>query len=365
MPKGQYQDRGFATRQVFDIDISRVVTEYQAQILEDENGKRFVAPFPEGVSKAVQYGNQLKAHAVYLSQHQLLPYKRIQQYFCDQLQIPLSEGLLYNFNVSAFMQLHEFEQRCKDQLAQAQVAHADETGININGKRHWLHCTSNEAWTHYYPHGKRGTLAMNEIGILPRFKGVFCHDHWTPYYRFETLHSLCNAHHLRGLRYAWEQDQQTWANQMGQFLRDLNKVVDEAGGVLGDAIADKYRQDYRKILRAAENECPPPEQPPGKPKRGRLKRSNSRNLLERLLEYEDDVLRVMSNQLVPFTNNRGENDIRMVTVQQKISGCFRSMTGAQMSYRIRGYLSTCRKQNISASVAMQHVFEGTMPEFQE
>lgn len=143
LPKGKYRQVGVETRQVFDIDISRVVTEYQAQIFEDDQGNRFVAPFPDGVTKAAQYGNPLKAHAVYLSQHQLLPYKRIQEYFADQCQIPLSEGSLYNFNTQAFVQLADFEQISKDQLAQTRLAHADETGININGKRHWLHCASN------------------------------------------------------------------------------------------------------------------------------------------------------------------------------------------------------------------------------
>jgi transposase len=137
--------------------------------------------------------------------------------------------------------LLEFEQRSKDQLAKAKVAHADETGININGKRHWLHCTSNETWTHYYPHANRGTLAMDEIGILPRFKGILCHDHWKPYYRFNFEHSLCNAHHLRELTCAWEQDQQAWAKQMDQFLRDLNRVVDEADGVLNKDMSEQCR----------------------------------------------------------------------------------------------------------------------------
>ena len=105
LPKGDYKEVGFETRQVFDIDISRLVTEYQAQILENDQGKRFTAPFPKGVTKAVQYGNQLKAHAVYLSQYQLLPYKRIQEYFTDQLQMPLSEGSLYSFNQRAYTQL--------------------------------------------------------------------------------------------------------------------------------------------------------------------------------------------------------------------------------------------------------------------
>jgi transposase len=365
LPKGQYKEVGFETRQVFDIDISRLVTEYQAQVLENTQGKRFTAPFPKGVTKAVQYGNQLKAHAVYLSQYQLLPYKRIQEYFTDQLHMPLSEGSLYNFNQQAYTQLAGFEQTSKDHLAQADVDHADETGININGKRHWLHCTSNNAWTHYFPHQKRGKEAMDEINILPRFQGILCHDHWKPYYRYAFVHALCNAHHLRELTRAWEQDKQQWAREMETLLREINQAVDQAGGSLNPDKAGEFRKRYRLLLKKAEGECPPPKKPAGKPKRGRLKRSKARNLLERLVNYEDDVLRFMENPLVPFTNNRGENDIRMTKVQQKISGCFRSMTGAKMFCRIRGYLSTCRKQGLSATDAMGMVFKGELPGFSQ
>ncbi len=361
LPKGHYQEQGFESRQVFDIDISRLVTEYRAQVLVDDSGKRFIAPFPEGVSRAVQYGQQLKAHAVYLSQYQLLPYKRIQEYFNDQLQMPISEGSLYNFNQTAYAQLAKFEQLSKDQLAQAKLAHADETGININGKLQWLHCASNQAWTHYYPHQKRGTEAIDEIGILPRFKGILCHDHWKPYYRYDCDHALCNAHHLRELTRAWEQDKQRWAKEMGKLLTNINKVVNDVGGVLSRDQAEHYRLLYRQLIEKAQLECPPPKKPPGKPKRGRLKRSKARNLLERLINYEDDVLRFMLNPLVPFTNNCGERDIRMTKVHQKISGCFRSLDGARIFCRVRGYLSTCQKQGISAADALRLLFEGRLP----
>ncbi|MFT7675029.1 MAG: transposase [Gammaproteobacteria bacterium] len=169
------------------------MTEYQAEVLENAQGQRFVAQFPEGVTKAVQYGTQIKAHAVYLSQHQLLPYNRIQTYFSDQCQIPISEGTLFNFNLQAFKQLADFEQLSKDQLSQASIAHADETGININGKRHWLHCASNASWTHFYPHQKRGTEAMNDIGILPRYQGILCHDHWTGFCSCKTCISTIHG----------------------------------------------------------------------------------------------------------------------------------------------------------------------------
>lgn len=363
LPKGNYTEAGFETRQVFDIDISRLVTEYQAQVLENDQGKRFMASFPEGVTKAAQYGNQLKAHAVYLSQYQLLPYKRIREYFSDQLHMPLSEGSLYNFNLQAYLKLADFEQVSKDRLARADVNHADETGININGKRHWLHCTSNNKWTHFFPHQKRGKEAMDAIGILPRFNGILVHDHWKPYYRYEFVHALCNAHHLRELERAYGQDKQQWAKQMGALLNEINTTVDNAGGVLPHKEAEIMRKRYRDLLKEAERECPPPKPLPGKPKRGRLKRSKARNLLERLINYEEDVLRFMVNQQVPFTNNLGENDIRMTKVQQKISGCFRSQKGAEIFCRVRGYLSTCRKQGVSATQAMMLVFDEKMPDF--
>ena len=364
LPKGQYDEIGFETRQVFDIYVSEVITEYQAQILQDQNGKQFVAPFPDGVTKAVQYGNTLKAHAVYMSQYQLLPYKRIEEYFSDQLEIPVSQGSIFNFNKEAYEKLSDFEEITKEKLATSAVANADETGINIESKRHWLHCVSNESWTHFYPHEKRGTEAMDAIGIIPKFKGVLCHDHWKPYYRYDDcLHSLCNAHHLRELTRAHEQDKQEWAGNMQTFLEAVNKATHNAGGKLNKRDADQYRQQYRDLLKTAEIECPAPDESQRKRKRGRLKRSKARNLLERLINYENDVLRFMDNLNVPFTNNRGENDIRMTKVQQKISGCFRSMDGAKIFRCVRGYLSTCRKQGVASSDALKLLYEGKLPNF--
>jgi transposase len=363
LPKANYQHAGFETRQVFDIDISRIVTEYQAEIVEDEKGNRFVASFPNGVTKAAQYGDGIKAHSVYMSQFQLLPYNRIQDYFADQLQIPISEGSIFNFNKEAFELLADFEILAKNELAVAQVAHADETGINIGGKRHWLHGLSNDQWTYYHPHEKRGTQAMNDMGILPRFEGVLCHDHWKPYFKFDCTHCLCNAHHLRELQRAWEQDGQNWAKEMKTLLETINSKVIDAGGALDAKKSQHYRGKYSDLLKNAQVECPEPIKPKEKGKRGRIKRSKSRNLLERLKIFENEVLRFMDIDHVPFTNNLGENDIRMTKVQQKISGCFRSMEGAKIFCRVRGYLSTCRKQGVSSSQALRLLFDGKMPDF--
>lgn len=365
LPKGRtYQEDGYETRQVIDIEISRWVTEYRAQVLKDEQGNRFVAAFPERVSRAVQYGTGVKANAVYMSLFQLLPYDRIRDHFHDQMNIPLSAGSLFNFNKQAYESLDGFEQWAKNQLIQCALVHADETGINMNGKGHWLHCASNASLTFFYPHKKRGTEAMEEMGVLPRFKGILCHDHWKPYYRYDCSHSLCNAHHLRELERAWEQDGQQWAHDMKTLLKKIHTAVEDAGGRLQPDESKEWRKQYRKLLEKADIECPPPDDSQRqKGKRGRIKRSKARNLLERLRNYEDDVLRFMDVENVPFTNNQGENDLRMTKVQQKISGCFRSMEGAKIFCRVRSYLSTCRKRGVSATEALALLFQGKNPEF--
>jgi len=362
LPAGKYRQVGFECRQVFDIDISRIVTEYRAQILENENGNRFVASFPEGVTKAVQYGTGVKAHSVYMSQFQLIPYNRIRDYFADQLHLPVSEGSIFNFNQEAFELLGGFENRVKTELASSDIAHADETGVNIGGKRRWLHCMSNEDWTFYGVHEKRGTIAMNDMGILPFFKGTLCHDHWKPYYKYDCAHALCNAHHLRELTRAYEQDGQQWAKKLKNLLETINRQVTGAGGTLDTHESQKYRQKYRAILKQGEIECPEPVKSENG-KRGRVKKTKSRNLLERLKAYEQDTLRFMDNKHIPFSNNLGESDIRMTKVQQKISGCFRSVNGARIFCRVRSYLSTCRKQGVKSSRALDLLFNGKLPEF--
>jgi len=363
LPAGNYRDAGYESRQVVDIRISRFITEYRAQIIENESGDRYVAVFPEGVSRPIQYGASVKANAVYMSMFQLIPYERIQTHFSELFNIPISAGSVYNFNRDAYQRLSDFDRLAKHQLSQATLIHADETSININGDRIWLHNASNAKWTYFYPHKKRGCEAMNDIGILPNFHGTLCHDHWKPYYKYDCTHSLCNAHHLRELTCAYEQDDQQWAHKMHVLLEKANIAVLEAGGKLSAKKAKKWRNKYRKILDEANIECPEPERPKDAPKRGRLKRSKSRNLLERLRDYEEDVLRFMENAEVPFTNNQGERDIRMTKVQQKISGCFRSKDGAETFCLIRSYLSTCKKNQIGVGEALEYLFKGEWPEF--
>ena len=174
---------------------------------------------------------------------------------------------------------------------------------------------------------------------------------------------LCNAHHLRELERAYEQDGQQWARQMQTLLQNILTDVKARGGSLQVEQAKTYTQRYRDLLKQAESECPPPDEKKNPKQRGRVKRSKARNLLERLQLYEQDVLRFMTNPIAPFTNNQGENDLRMTKVHQKISGCFRSKDGADIFCRVRSYLSSCRKNNVSASEALNLLFQDRLPDF--
>lgn len=363
LPKGQYVDDGYEVRQIIDLHIERVVTEYRAQALKNEKGKRFVAEFPLEITRPVQYGASVKANAVYMSMFQLIPYERVQTHFSEQFSIALSAGSLHNFNHDAYTRLELFESLVKRQLAQEKVLHADETGINVNGKRMWLHNASSKSWTLFYPHKTRGKVAMDDMAVLPHFSGTLIHDHWKPYYRYPCAHALCNAHHLRELTHAAEEDGQQWAKKMHALLCEINDDVLAEQGMLEAKKSKAYRQRYRRLLQKADIECPAPDTIKDPPKRGKVKRSKSRNLLERLRDYEADVLRFMDDTHVPFTNNQGERDIRMTKVQQKISGCFRSMEGAKIFCRIRAYLSTCRKQDVGVGEALDCLFKGTWPDF--
>jgi transposase len=361
LPAGQYHDAGYEARQEIQVRLKKYVIEYRAQILENAKGKRFVAAFPPSVIRKVQYGASVKAHAVYLSVFQMLPFDRIVQQFASQYGIHLSAGSLVNFNQNAFERLTVFGQIAKQQLIKSGLLHADETGANIDGKSAWLHNLSNQSWTLITPHASRGAKAMEDIGVLPNYFGHLVHDHWKAYFRYLCLHVLCNAHHLRELTHADEQGF-TWAKKMLDFLVMLNNAVDAAGGALDPLVAANYRLEYRQIIADAEVECPAPPEPAVK-KRGRAKRSKARNLLERLRDFENETLRFMDVLEVPFTNNQGERDIRMFKVHEKISGCFRSMQGAEVFCLIRSYISTCQKQGVEIAVALDLLFNGQWPDF--
>ena len=353
-------------RQVFDIpDVRIEVTEHQGAVKVCPCCEQAVkARFPSGVERAVQYGKRLQAQATYLTMYQLLPLKRTCEVFGDFYGHTPSEAVI----LGAIEQVHEQIQptlrAVYQQLVATDVLHHDETGMRVEGKLAWLHVNATEKLTYYAVHPKRGQVAMRAIGILPQFKGVSLHDGWTSYFQFnECTHALCNAHHLRELRFVEEQYQQGWASEMAQLLRDAKQEVtncpDERNALAPERIRE-YHQRYERVLQQGCKANPPLATlatPPPK-KRGRKKQSPPKNLLDRLQKYQQATLAFISDFRIPFDNNLAERDVRMMKVKQKISGTFRTQHGADIFCEIRSYISTLRKQGQQVIQALYDALVG-------
>jgi transposase len=299
---------------------------------------------------------------VYLRHQQLLPYGRTRAVLRDLVGCAVSEGTLATLTQEATERLAPVEELIAAALRAGPLLHNDETGLSVQGQRWWLHTASTARLTHYGVHPKRGTAATDAIGILPGFAGTSVHDGWTPYRQYPCRHALCNAHHLRELAWVEEQQGQAWAGEMATLLREIKAAVDttrEAGQTsLSPRRRATFRARYTRLIAVGLAANPPPTVPEGAPqKRGRRKQSKAKNLLDRLQRI-DEVLAFMEDVAIPFDNNQAERDVRMVKVQQKVSGTFRSPAGAHAFARIRGYLSTLRKQGLPVLAALESVFHG-------
>lgn len=350
-------------RQVIDLPPRRLlIQEHQAEQKYCPHCQQMTsAAFPFHVRAPVQYGPRLGAIAVYLIQYHLLPYERTSELLADLMGPRLSVGTLVDLVARCAQQLEPVEAWIKDQLHTSAVLHQDETGLYVQGKRQWLHVSATERLTHYQVHAKRGQQALQAIGILPNFEGISVHDGWKSYLRYGCLHALCNAHHLRELTFIEEVYQQSWASEMKTLLLDLKEAVDQVQltgrSHLHPVEWDDWNTRYTDLLLLGEQANPLIEEPVPK-KVGRRKQHPARNLLDRLTLSREAVLRFTMNFAVPFDNSQAERDIRMVKVQQKVSGGFRSQAGAEAFCRIRGYLSSLRKQGLYLLTALEAALLG-------
>lgn len=352
-------------RQVHDLPPLRlIVSEHQAEQKRCPCcGVLNQAAFPTEVNSVVQYGSSIKGLMVYLMVGQLLPSRRACDVLREVLGCDVSEATLYNACQHCHEQLEPVEQDLKHAVQETMVGHFDETGIRVGGKLMWLHVACTAALTHYFIHPKRGQVAMDAMDILPNFTGTSIHDSWSSYAHYECGHGLCNAHHLRELLFVLERYQQSWAEEMMDLLVEIKTQVESAQtaglNALSRAQLTNFEQRYQRLIQQGFKDNPPAERDPKKPQsRGRPKQSPPRNLLNRLSQ-QSLVLAFMYDFRVPFDNNQAERDLRMMKLKQKISGGFRSIKGAQIFCRIRGYLSTLRKQGIKVLDALKQVFAGT------
>lgn len=318
------------------------------------------ADFPAGVDAPVQYGPQIKALGVYLMSYQLLPFERAAQCLRDLFGVSLSEGTLSRVHQIGFDRLEGISQQIKEALTRAQLAHFDETGVRVANKLHWLHVASNSLLTYYQVHPKRGREATETIGILPAFKGTACHDGWQTYLSYSCAHSLCNAHHLRELLFLSEEQGFLWAHAMADLLRKIKKTVEkskEAGHLeLAASQIAEFEARYDALVAQGYQAHP---LLPRVGRRGPPKKSQGRQLAERLSKYKDHALAFMKDFTLPFDNNQAERDIRMSKTRLKISGCFRTEQGAKVFCRIRGYISTMLKQGHNALAVLNQLLNGS------
>jgi transposase len=355
--------KDFERRQVFDIPPVKIsATEHRGEIKICTCGCTNYAEFPEDVKFSVQYGTRLTGLAVYLHDYQLIPYDRCCQLLKDVCGCEISPATLIRAENICFENLKDFEDEIKKLLSQSPVIHSDETGSRINGQRHWLHVACTSQMTYYMVHAKRGSIAMDAMGILPGFNGTVVHDFWKPYFKYSCDHSLCNAHLTRELTGIYENYYQLWSNDMKALLLEIKSCVNETQKISDHLEPDQIRdfeEKYDTIIKIGLGENPPPLILQDRPiKRGKKKQSTAKNLLDRFIGYKDDILRFMHDFEVPFENNQAERDVRMMKVQQKISGTFRSTQGAVSFCRIRGYISTVKKNKLSVIDAIMDVFSG-------
>lgn len=353
----------YEIRQVFDIPPVKItVTEHRAEIKICSCGCTNKGKFPEDAPNPVQYGNRVTGLAIYLHDYQLIPYGRSCEFLSDICGCEISPATLIKAENICFEKLEGFETEIKNLLYESPVVHFDETGCRINGLRYWLHVACTEKMTYYLPHPKRGSEAMDDMGILPGFKGTAVHDFWKSYFKYDCKHSLCNVHTTRELTGILENYDQQWTNEMKALMFEIKDQVDEtrktSDKLESDIISD-FEERYDEITKIGLKENPLPLIPQDQPKkRGRKKQSNAKNLLDRFINFKGDILRFMYDFNVPFDNNQAERDVRMMKVQQKISGTFRSAHGADVFSRIRGFISTVKKNKISVIDAIQDALSG-------
>jgi transposase len=335
-------------RQMFDIPTITVrVVEHRLVSRRCACGTVTAAAGPTGVTAPVQYGPHAAAIAVYLCLGQHLPVERTAGLLAELFGTPMATGTVAAWTARAAAGLEPFTAAARRALTEAELVHADETGLRVAGRGHWLHVACSGLFTVLFCHAKRGTEGIDAAGVLPHFTGTLVHDAFAPYARYPAArHVLCNAHLLRELIAVVEHHTAhppptsgevpagwCWATQIIDAVLAL-KAITDTGALPDPAVLAAHR---RLIVSAALIGASAEAGPPGAV--GRRHRALARRIRRRL----DDYLRFASDLQIPFDNNPAERDIRMAKIKQKVSGCMRTLAGAQDFAAMRSYLATAAK----------------------
>lgn len=366
---GNSEIEGSERRQVHDLPPQQIeVTEHQAQTkVCGRCGAKNKSKFPTGINAPVQYGGRLRSVATYLMGYQLIPYDRCAEVMNDLFDCHISAGTLASILKESAGELVDAEVLIKEGLRQAAVIGVDETNLRVGQRQDWVHVAATDKLTLLIHDKKRGTSAIESIGILPRYQGVCVHDGFSSYDRYrQCLHAQCNAHILRELNYVVETSKPPWAVDMKALLLEIKADVDKARESGRKRLAPcreaEFRRKYKESLEQAKKLYGTLQRKKGRAKKPRASespiRAAGRKLACRMGEKRDEILLFMQDFSVPFDNNQSERDLRMLKVRQKISGCFRTEEGAEEFCRLRSYVATMKKQGRSVMETISSVFAG-------
>ena len=327
-------------RQVFDIPSPRLeVTEHKlcgvfcCGILQQGN-------FPAEVKAPVQYGTKIFTLSSLLSTEFRLPFRKISSLFETLYGYKYNEATAISANQMLYEALAPIEDQIKKHILESEVVHFDETGLQADGKRQWVHTACTEFFCFLFLHVNRGKKALADVmSVLKDYKNWAVHDCYATYFTFtDCKHAICNAHILRELQALKEQNS-VWAVAMHDFLMALYVATDKGTKSITDIeeIAI-WKAKYAIICQQAGKEEPFCEIKV----RGKPKQTKGRNLLDRLIKHQEAVLAFAFVECVPFTNNLAEQAIRNVKIKQKIA-VFRTERGAQVYARIQGFINTVKK----------------------
>jgi transposase len=345
-------------RQVFELPpIRPFVTEHRMERRRCACGCETKAAPPKEATAPTCYGPGVRALAAYLAVYQHLPYDRMAQLFGDVLGIEVSVGALASIVTEAGGALGLFTDVVRDLLIDAPAVNFDETGARVAGSLHWVHVACTALYTFIDCHKKRGTVALDALGVIEAMRGTAIHDGYASYRTYDVVHQLCNAHHIRELDAIFEALDQEWADEMIALLIEAKEIVETARAAGADRLEKgalhSIRVRYGKLIQKGWAANPEPE-------KGKLAGYEKKafNLLTRLDTQRADVLRFATDFALSWDNNQAERDVRMVKLQQKISGTWRTLEGARGYCAIRSYVSTMKKQGQPLLAGLRLLFEG-------
>ena len=322
-----------------------------------------------GEPQRIQYGAEVRASAVCLSNIGMMSLERVAEHFADITYglIAPSEATIAQFIAEAAE--HIDTRPMVNDLLNDTVMHTDETPVktterpdgSAGGMETAKHTTfnvyvrtySNASTTLLTANAHKDDESIKRDNILPRFFGTVAQDHEAKFYKYGTRHATCGAHLCRELKGMYELSMLPWAERMRLFMLELNEQKKEdIAGERTNCIPLRlhlYEVCYDELLAQGAMQL-------GKLKKKSIGYEDLRKMVARLKAYKDSYLLFIRDYGAPFTNNQAERDLRHCKTKQKISGCHRSWQGLLDYCKIRSLVDTTRKRGLDVMSTLRACF---------